>query len=151
MATLTKIVTGMEKGPEAIQGNFDTLNGAIGQAVSVTDWTNAGITYLNGTTSTYPKLKYRTANFAGMHMVQFAGWINFPPFTAAGTVEVLAVPASILPSKTIMPNNLGSTGLSSSNKIVEVYVNSDNGHMTLVNVGQMTTGGSMEIDLTITF
>lgn len=26
MATLTKIFTGMEKGPEAIQGNFDALN-----------------------------------------------------------------------------------------------------------------------------
>jgi len=35
MATLTKIVTGMEKGPEAIQGNFEKLNQDTG-IVSVT-------------------------------------------------------------------------------------------------------------------
>ena len=149
MATLTKIVTGMEKGPEAIQGNFDTLNGAIGQAVSVTDWTDAGITYLNGMTPVSPALKYRTANFAGMHMVQFTGWITFPPFNANGTSEPLALPASLFNNSNKI-NNLGAIGLS-GNKIVKMYVDGGNWHLILVNIGQMATGGSMEIDLTITF
>jgi len=147
MATLTKIVTGMEKGPEAIQGNFDTLNGAIGQAVTVTDWTDAGITYLNGATPNTAGLKYRTANFAGMHMLQFAGWIDFPPFKDYGA-DLVAVPANLIMHQRV--TTLGSIRLSGYH-IISTWLNGNNAHLNFSNAGGMTTGGSLEIDLTMMY
>jgi hypothetical protein len=125
-----------------------TINTNFSNVVKVSDWTNAGLTYLNGTTKNAAELKYRTAEFAGMHMVQFAGWINFPAFPSSGTLDAVAAPASLFTSQ--LSNNLGTVGLSGS-KIVGMYVTYENGHLVLVNDDQMTAGGSMEIDLTITF
>lgn len=42
---LTKIFSGMDKGPEAIQANFEKLNAASG---SGTEWSKAGLISLNG-------------------------------------------------------------------------------------------------------
>ncbi len=47
MAELTKIFTGMEKGPEAIQANFDLMNSKIEiSSPKVSDWVN--LTMRNG-------------------------------------------------------------------------------------------------------
>lgn len=35
MAELTKIFTGMEKGPEAIQANFDLMNSKMGSIIKL--------------------------------------------------------------------------------------------------------------------
>ena len=129
---------------DTINAEADTLNNAL----SLTPWTNAGLTYINGATKNSAELKYRTAEFGDMHMVQFSGWINFPAFPSSGTLEVVAVPTSLFSLNTC--NILGSVGLSGSN-IVSLYMEFTAGHLTLVNDSQMTSGGSMEINLTITY
>lgn len=96
--TLTKIVTGMEKGPEAIDANFkDNL-------LEISEWTNAGMTYVNGYsqhTNDMPNtLKYRTIKLGGVLIeTQFRGYINTPALKSTqGVVEICKFPSVIFKS-----------------------------------------------------
>lgn len=95
MATLTKIVTGMEKGPEAINDNFDKI-------INDTGWTKSGVTLLNGfsvgTESDSWGMQYRTIEFgSGIKLFQLAGALNVPVMTSAQTIAALKLPVGILP------------------------------------------------------
>jgi len=77
--TLTKIVTGMEKGPEAINNNFTQLSTfADSQTFKDTGWIKTGVTYLNGTKADpdFP-VAYRTiGSDAGPKFTLLRGYIN---------------------------------------------------------------------------
>lgn len=68
--TLTKIFTGMEKGPEAIDANFKALN------ITDTGWSSAGVVYLNGFGNTGKPFKYRITNLGGVVMLWISGYAN---------------------------------------------------------------------------
>ncbi|WP_462399760.1 hypothetical protein [Lacticaseibacillus pantheris] len=129
-------------------GWLGTINSNFSNLVKFSDWTDAGLSYLNGVSKNDAALKYRTAEFAGMKMVQFAGWINFPAFPSSGTLEAVAVPTNVI--STAFSNNLGGVGISGAH-IVGVYITPATGHLTIVNDDKITSGGSMEIDLTIMY
>ncbi|MGK4058273.1 hypothetical protein AB0Y04_00880 [Loigolactobacillus coryniformis] len=96
--TLTKIFTGMEKGPEMIDANFkDNL-------LEISGWSNAGITYVNGFsqhTNDMPNtLKYRTIKLGGILIsTEFSGYFNNPALKSSqGVINVCNLPSNILKS-----------------------------------------------------
>lgn len=66
---LTKIFSGMDKGPEAIQANFDKLNSAVGAGTS---WSKAGLTSLNGFGGS--NMCWRKYEINGLKILEFSGW-----------------------------------------------------------------------------
>lgn len=83
---LTKIFTGMDKGPEAIQANFDKLNGATGGG---TEWSKAGLTPLNGFGGT--NLCWRKYEINGLKVLEFSGWcktVHLEGNTSADIIQV---------------------------------------------------------------
>ena len=78
MATLTKIFTGMTGGPEAIQGNFDTLNGLLGQPVTLGPQTNSGLTWVNGfKDQDNGYFKYQTMTIGTQKFLMISGQIAY--------------------------------------------------------------------------
>ncbi|MFC6170445.1 hypothetical protein [Loigolactobacillus jiayinensis] len=96
--TLTKIFSGMELGPEAIDANFkDNL-------LEISAWTDAGMTYINGysqhTIDMPNTLKYRTIKLGGVLIeTQFGGFFDAPALKSTqGVVEVCKFPTEIFRS-----------------------------------------------------
>lgn len=103
--TLTTIVAGMEKGPEAIDANFkDNL-------LEISDWSATGLTYLNGfsqhTIDMPNTLKYRTIKLGGVLIeTQFAGFSDAPALKSTlGVVEICKLPSGILRSNFVNLSN----------------------------------------------
>lgn len=96
---LTKIFTGMENGPEAIQGNFNKISDNI----SDTGWTNTGMTYLNGAKANNDGgLFYRRTSLFGVgYFVELRGVVVAP--SSAGSAYVVQLPQSIVPARVIFP------------------------------------------------
>lgn len=97
MATLTKIFTGMTGGPEAIQGNFDTLNGAMGQVVTLTAQTNTGLTWVNGfKDQDNGRFKYQVLTINGQKFLLISGQIAFTQTIKAwNTVQMVKFPSGV--------------------------------------------------------
>ena len=99
METLTKIVTGMEKGPEAIDTNFEALNAdALSNKITDTGWTSAGVVCINGFTSNPDDpLQYRIIKFgsSGLQIIQLSGIIAY-----------FKVEKSVAKEFAVLPNNV---------------------------------------------
>jgi hypothetical protein len=68
---LTKIFTGMEKGPEAIDANFESVN------TTDSGWSSAGITYLNGfVADSSDPIGYRVVKIGGLILFMLTGYIS---------------------------------------------------------------------------
>lgn len=103
MANLTKIVTGMEKGPEAIDANF--------KAVEITDtgWITDGIVYANGfVKDAADPFAYRIVKYgnSGLINVYLAGNAN-KGSAKLGLVNHKAVVAATFP--TIVADYIGGS------------------------------------------
>ncbi|MGK4059025.1 hypothetical protein AB0Y04_04735 [Loigolactobacillus coryniformis] len=96
--TLTKIFTGMEKGPEMIDKNFND------NLLEISSWTDVGITYVNGfsehTNDMANTLKYRTIKLGGMLIyTEFSGYFNNPALNSSqGIINICNLPSNILKS-----------------------------------------------------
>lgn len=83
---LTKIFSGMDKGPEAIQANFEKLNAASGTG---TEWIKAGLTPLNGFSGT--NLCWRMYKAGGLTLIEFAGWCTTVAVKSNQSVDIVQV------------------------------------------------------------
>ena len=97
---LTKIFTGMEKGPEAIDDNFQKITTKV-------PWTSDGIVYKNGWTK-YPsnELAYTYGSFGDNNFIAVAGQITYPniPANSSYTVTPFALPISVFNGQFNGPN-----------------------------------------------
>lgn len=85
---LTKIVSGMEKGPEAIQANFDGIT-------ATTDWTTTGISYLNGATGgDGDMIRYRSTQIGARTLYEMTGYLGVN-LAASQSLDVLKIPTNI--------------------------------------------------------
>ncbi|QER67569.1 hypothetical protein [Paucilactobacillus nenjiangensis] len=131
MATLNNIFTGMSQGPEAIKANFDSLNSL---ATTKNDWTETGITYLNGfSRNGDDPLKYATVDLGNStRMTCLSGWIKTSQINWNSSVVGIKIPTSIFKS-----GNYASTGgyLFPWNDILVNYnVNVSTGEVTFHNM-----------------
>lgn len=95
MATLTKIVTGMEKGPEAIDANFEALNK---DSIVKTPWSNTGVTMLNGFAPANSEgMIWNTVKFGETTLLTIKGSINYPALTKGQALPCLQIPTSVFP------------------------------------------------------
>ena len=83
---LTKIFSGMDKGPEAIQANFEKLNAASG---SGTQWSKAGLTSINGFDG--ENLCWRQYKAGGLTILEFSGWCTTPTVKQGQAVDIVKV------------------------------------------------------------
>lgn len=97
METLTKIVTGMEKGPEAIEQNFEILGGNSPKII--TDWSSDGISYKNGCTQnpdTPNRIQYRITKLGDSNLLSLIGWFNAPALDLNQTIVAFTLPTSVV-------------------------------------------------------
>lgn len=87
---LTKIFSGMDKGPEAIQANFEKLNAASG---SGTQWSKAGLTSINGFGG--ENLCWRQYKAGGLTILEFSGWCTTPTVKQGQAVDIVKVSDNI--------------------------------------------------------
>ena len=87
---LTKIFSGMDKGPEAIQANFEKLNAASG---SGTEWSKAGLTSINGFGG--ENLCWRQYKAGGLTILEFSGWCTTPTVKQGQAVDIVKVSNNI--------------------------------------------------------
>lgn len=96
MANLTNIFTGMEKGPEVIEANFEALN--VDSPV-VSAWSTTGITYKNSFaayTDATNTLHYRTIDSGGKRTIELAGWVKTPRLASnASSLAMCNIPMSL--------------------------------------------------------
>ena len=83
---LTKIFSGMDKGPEAIQANFEKLNAASG---SGTEWSKAGLTSLNGFGGA--NLCWRKYEINGLKILEFSGWCKTVHLEGNASADIIQV------------------------------------------------------------
>lgn len=97
MASLTKIFTGMTGGPEAIQGNFDTLNGLLGQPVTLGPQTNSGLTWVNGfKDQDNGYFKYQTMTIGTQKFLMLSGQIAYTQTAKAwASTQMVKFPAGV--------------------------------------------------------
>lgn len=67
---LTKIFSGMDKGPEAIQANFEKINSAVGDKVSSQP---IQVTFINGFSG---DISMRTYQLGSSRITTIEGWFN---------------------------------------------------------------------------
>lgn len=149
---LTKIFTGMEKGPEAIDANFkDNL-------LEISAWTDAGMTYVNGYsqhTKDMPNtLKYRTIKLGGVLIeTQFAGFFETPPLKSSqGVVEVCKFPTEIFRSDFSILSN--KTDYISTGQYVTFGAHTDVSALTINLWGltkEFTTRGEAQTNLCLSW
>lgn len=89
MADLTKIFTGMDKGPEAIMDNFNKLN------INWTDWSNEGIVFQNGFQN-YQTF-YRYAQIGNAKLIELKVSVTLSSAPAGNSAIAFQVPSSIAP------------------------------------------------------
>lgn len=140
--TLTKIVTGMEKGPEAIDANFkDNL-------LEISAWTDAGITYVNGFsqhTNDMPNtLKYRTIKLGGMLIsTEFSGFFNNPALKSSqGIISVCNLPSNILKSDFSRESN-SEKNLAKESGFVSFHISGSALRMNIYEITKDWTAGEM--------
>lgn len=83
---LTRIFSGMDKGPEAIQANFEKLNAASG---SGTEWSKAGLTSLNGFGGA--NLCWRKYEINGLKILEFSGWCKTVHLEGNASADIIQV------------------------------------------------------------
>lgn len=83
---LTKIFSNMDKGPEAIQANFEKLNAASG---SGTEWSKAGLTSLNGFGGA--NLCWRKYEINGLKILEFSGWCRTVHLEGNASADIIQV------------------------------------------------------------
>lgn len=126
---LTKIFTGMEKGPEMIDANFkDNL-------LEISAWTDAGMTYVNGysqNTKDMPNtLEYRTIKLGGVLIeTQFCGYFVTPAIKSTqGVVEFCKFPSEIFRSgRKVQSNEIKSIA---TDQYVGYGANTDDSALTI--------------------
>ncbi len=94
---LTKIVTGMEKGPEAIEQNFEALDGNSPKIL--TDWSSDGISYKNGCTQnvdTPNRVQYRVIQLGDSKILLITGWFNAPALDFNQAIIAFTLPTNVV-------------------------------------------------------
>nr|DAH38777.1 MAG TPA: baseplate protein [Caudoviricetes sp.] len=86
---LTKIFSGMDKGPEAIQANFEKINSAVGDKVSSQ---SIQVTFINGFSG---DISMRIYQLGSNRITTIEGWFNTGNATLKGgtTTGIFKVPA----------------------------------------------------------
>lgn len=94
---LTSITTGMEKGPEAIDTNFKALDA---NTINKNDWTETGITYLNGFSRNIESpLKYAIVNLGqSTRMICLTGWVKAGQLNWSSSAVGVKIPTSVFKS-----------------------------------------------------
>ena len=87
---LTKIFSGMDKGPEAIQANFEKINSAVGDKVSSQ---SIQVTFINGFSG---DISMKTYQLGSSRITTIEGWFNTGNATLTGgtATEIFKVPAN---------------------------------------------------------
>lgn len=102
--TLTKIFSGMEKGPEAIDANFKALD------ITDTGWQAAGITYLNGCAALVGNNeRYRVVQTGSFKLVYIDFAISIPALGYGAAVSAIQLPTSV-PKRQIALSTLTTAG-----------------------------------------
>lgn len=122
---LTKIFSGMDKGPEAIQANFEKLNAASG---SGTEWSKAGLTSLNGFGGA--NLCWRKYEINGLKILEFSGWCKTVHLEGNASADIVQVSDDI--------KNMFGTYFAEASSVVSSAASSlsfstANGRITLTN------------------
>ena len=96
---LTKIFTGMELGPEAIDANFKALD--VSSPKILTNWSSDGISYKNGCSEktddpNTPKIQYRLMQLGDSNFLSITGWFNVAPLDSGQKIVAFTLPISIV-------------------------------------------------------
>ena len=133
MATLTKIVTGMEKGPEAINGNFVELDKDIAANAAVITNSSDGIAYTNGcTVSTGNPLHYIVYQIGTAKFVALKGQVNIPALDANKSVTGVTLPTSVTSG---LSDTVGSTSKMWSTTTLRISLDTSS-HLSFSNFSQ---------------
>lgn len=140
--TLTKIFSAMEKGPEAIQANFDALNS---QATIKHDWDETGITYLNGFSRNGDvPLKYAIVDLGpSTRMICLTGWVKAGRLNWSSSAVGIKIPTSIFKSSDYTLSTDGNV-FPWGDLLVTYYMNKSTGEVTFQN--KAGRSGSPAID-----
>ena len=96
MANLDKIFTGMDKGPETIDKNFNALNSDVGGVRSSLQWTNwskEGLVFLNGFNDI--GTKYRYANTGNVKLIELEIKVSLTSTPSGGAPTAVRLPDSL--------------------------------------------------------
>jgi hypothetical protein len=119
---LTKIVTGMEKGPEAIDANFTELAGT-------TDWSTSGISYLNGATGGDGDLiRYRYTQMGSRKLYEITGYLGVS-LKPSQKLDVFKIPTNIAQAMVSYQGRVTPTA--DAGNMVRVDVDSTSGTVTM--------------------
>lgn len=94
---LQKITAGMEKGPEAIDANFKTLD--ENSPKILTGWSSEGISYKNGctqNTDTPNRIQYRIMQLGDSKILCITGKVNAPDLDANQKIVAFSLPANVV-------------------------------------------------------
>lgn len=122
---LTKIFSGMDKGPEAIQANFEKLNAASGTG---TDWSTAGLTSINGFGG--ENLRWRQYKTGNLTILEFSGWCTIPTIKQNQTVDVVKMSDSI---KNLVSGYFAQAGHINASPASNLDFDRDNGSISIKN------------------
>ena len=124
MADLTKIFTGMELGPEAIDANF--------KAVEVIDsgWQTDGFTYINGASASGGNCRWRVFQRGSIGLTVFNIGINMPAMKYGQATNFVSLPAAMMAASVDMDfgnlirtggNQLAGWGFNSNNLFINAF------------------------------
>lgn len=122
---LTKIFSGMDKGPEAIQANFEKLNAASG---SGTEWSKVGLISLNGFGGN--NLCWRKYKAGGLTILEFSGWCTTPTVKQGQQVDIVKVSDDI---KNLLGSYFAQTGYIDGSPASGLSFDQVNGKISMTN------------------
>lgn len=122
---LTKIFSGMDKGPEAIQANFEKLNAASG---SGTEWSKAGLTSLNGFGGA--NLCWRKYEINGLKILEFSGWCRTVHLEGNASADIIQASDDI---KNMFGTYFAEASSIASSAASGLSFSTANGRITLTN------------------
>lgn len=121
---LTKIFTGMEKGPEMIDANFKSVE------LADSGWQTAGITFINGASASGNNNRYRVFQHESFGITVFNIGITMPSMTYGQTTNFVSLPAAMMSASAELDlgnlvrtgrNQLAGWGFSSNNLFITAF------------------------------
>ena len=131
---LTSITTGMEKGPEAIDANFKTLDGSSPKII--TDWSSDGISYKNGctqNTDTPNRIQYRIIKLGDSNFLSLVGWFNAPALNLNQAIVAFTLPVSVVSQVNKFGLVIGTELNSWGDLLAEYTLNTQTGDFSIRN------------------
>lgn len=140
---LTKIFTGMAQGPEAIDANFNTLDGSSTKII--TDWSSDGISYKNGCTpnaDTPNRIQYRIVKLGDSKFLSIVGLFNTPDLDFNQTIVPFTLPANVVSQFNKYGLHLGQEHNSWGDLLVTYLLNVQTGDFSVHNQNSRGDGKS---------